>query len=215
LPGSRGAARVNAKTADGITMTTITPTRARHPLAAIVATLVFLVVAFVVAVLDGVAGVVYTQGQTLKSIDGFEYALPALGWAVPYALWQLLPLAVGVLLSFWLILPIRPQQRVGGVVVRALAALLLGLVIAAAVFTVRLLASDLPVQPSQTDPDDNRYYILVLGSLANSVWQLFSDTLGLVVATGLALWGWLHTRPVYGPLRHSSEETAPPAVVEV
>jgi hypothetical protein len=192
-------------------MTTTTPSRGRHPVAAGVATLVFLVVAFVLAVLDGVAGVVYTQGQTLKSLDGFDYALPALGRAVPYALWQLVPMAVGLLLSFWLILPIRPQQRVGGAVVRALVALLVGLLIAALIAAARLLASDLPVQPSQTDPADNRYYILVLGSLANSVWQLFSGTFGLVVATGLALWGWLHTRPVYGPLRHGPDETAPVA----
>jgi len=190
-------------------MTTSAPSRTRHPMAAAVAALVFFVVAFVVSVVDGVAGVVYTQGQTLKSIDGFDYALPALGWAAPYALWQLVPMAAGVLLSFWLILPIRSGQGVGGVVLRTLGAVLLGLLFATAVAAVRLLSADLPVEPSQTDPADNRYYILVLGSLANTAWQLFAASFGLVVATGLALWGWLHTRPVYGPLRHGSEEHAP------
>lgn len=204
-------------------MTTTTSTRTRHPAAVGVATLVYLVVAFVIAVLDGVAGVVYMQGQTLKSIDGFEYALPALGQAAPYALGQLVPMAAGVFLSFWLILPIRPQQRVGAVVLRALVAVLVGLLVATAIAAARLLASDLPVAPSPTDPADNRYYILVLGTLANSVWQLFSASFGLVVATGLALWGWLHTRPAYGALRHPPEEstarasapaTAPAAAVD-
>jgi len=194
-------------------MTTITPTRKRHPGVAIIATLIFLVVAFVIAVADGVAGVVYTQGQTLKSLDGFEYALPALGSAIPFALWQLVPMAVGVFASFWLILPIRRQNRVGGVVVRGLVAVLVGLLIAAVVTTVRLLALDLPVQPSQTDPTDNRYYVLVIGSLANAMWQLFSSSVGLVIAAALAMWGWLVTRPTYGPLRHGSEETAPTAVI--
>ena len=194
-------------------MTTITPTRRRHPGTAIIATLVFLVVAFVIAVADGVAGVVYTQGQTLKSIDGFEYALPALGSAMPYALWQLVPMAVGVFASFWLILPIRRHQGVGGVVLRGLVAVLVGVLIATVVAAVRLLASDLPVEPSPTDPDDNRYYLLVIGTLANSAWQLFADTVGLVIAAALAMWGWLVTRPTYGPLRHGSEETAATAVI--
>lgn len=194
-------------------MTTITPTRRRHPGVAIIATLIFLVVAFVIAVADGVAGVVYTQGQTLKSLDGFEYALPALGSAIPFALWQLVPMAVGVFASFWLILPIRRQNRVGGVILRGLIAVLVGLLIADVVTTVRLLGLDLPVQPSQTDPTDNRYYILVIGSLANAMWQLFSSSVGLVIASALAMWGWLVTRPTYGPLRHGSAETAPTAVI--
>jgi hypothetical protein len=196
-------------------MTTIPPTPTRYPVASALSVLVFVLVAFAVSVIDGVAGVVYTQGQTLQSLDGFDYALPALGWAVPYALWQLLPMGFGLLLSFWLILPIRPQQRVGAVVVRALGALVIGLLLAIAVAAVRLLTSDLGIQPSQTDPTDNRYAILVLGSLANTAWQLFAATLGLGVATALALWGWLHTRPVYGPLRHGSETAEPAALAEV
>lgn len=178
------------------------PDTARHPAAAAVATLVFFVVALVVTVLDGVSGVVYTQGQTLKSLDGFEYALPALGAALPFALWQLVPMAVGVFLSFWLVAPIRPGQRVGGVVLRTLVAVLVGLVLAVAVEAVRLTASDLPVNPyTQGGAVDNRYYILVVGGLANDAWRLFAGTFAIVVAAGLALWGWLHTRPTFGPLR--------------
>lgn len=187
-------------------MTSFPSTRSRYPAAAAVAVLMFLVVAFVIAVLDGVVGVVYTQGQTLRSTAGFEYALPALGQALPYALWQLVPMAVGVFVSVWLLLPVRPEQRVGGVVGRALVAVLVGLVVATAIAAARLLATDLPVSPKQGGADDNRYYILVLGTLANSAWQLFSATIGLVVATALALWGWLHTRPTFGPLRHSAAD---------
>ncbi|GAB2449890.1 hypothetical protein HD599_002131 [Conyzicola lurida] len=184
---------------------TITPAPpSRHPGAAAAASLAVLVVAFVLSVLDGVVGVVYTQGQTLESLDGFDYALPALGWAVPYALWQLVPLTAGVFLSFWLILPIRPRHRVGQVVLRAFVALVIGVVVAGIVAAARLLATDLPVNPSS---GDGRYYVLVVGTLAHSAWQVFSDTLGLVVAAGLAMWGWLHTRPAYGPLRRSADET--------
>ncbi|GAB3605840.1 hypothetical protein GCM10027413_12490 [Conyzicola nivalis] len=170
---------------------------------------VFLLVVFVVAVIDGVVGIVYTQGRTLESLAGFEYALPALGAVVPFALWQVVPLAVGVFLSFWLVLPIRPHQRVGGVVLRSIVALLIGLVIAVAVEAVRLTTSDLPVNPTQSGAVDNRYYILVLGGLANDAWQLFASSLGLALAAGLAMWGWLRTRPSYGPLRHGGPQTEP------
>ena len=198
-------------------MPNLVPTRSRHAGAAAVAAATLLIVAFVISVIDGVVGVVYTQGQTLKSLDGFDYAMPALGVAVPYALWQLVPLAAGVFLSFWLILPIRPRQRVGGVVLRAIVAVLVGLVIAVAVEAVRLTASDLPVNPyTQTGVVDNRYYILVVGGLAHDAWQLFAGTFGLVMAAGLAMWGWLHTRPAFGPLRHGSEPTeAAPATESV
>jgi hypothetical protein len=111
-------------------------------------------------------------------------------------------MAVGVFLSFWLILPIRPTQRVGGVVLRTLVAVLIGLVISIVIEAVRLTTSELPVNPyTQSGAMDNRYYILVLGGLAHDAWQLFAGGFAIVVAAGLALWGWLHTRPTFGPLR--------------
>jgi hypothetical protein len=184
--------------------------RSRHPGAAAVASAALLLVAFLLAAADGVIGVVYTQGRTLESLDGFEYALPALGAIVPFALWQTVPLAAGVFLSFWLVLPVRPQQRLVGVLLRSVVALLIGLALATAVEAVRLTASDLPVNPlTQSGAVDNRYYIFVLGGLAHDAWQLFVGTLGLVLASGLAVWGWLRTRPVYGPLRHGAAQTEP------
>jgi hypothetical protein len=190
-------------------MTILPHVRTRHPGAAAVSSGVLLLALFAIAVADGVIGVVYTQGRTLESLDGFEYALPALGAVLPFALWQTVPLAAGVFLSFWLVLPVRPQQRLGGVLLRSAVALLVGLALAIALEAVRLTASDLPVNPTQGGAVDNRYYILVLGGLAHDAWQLFAGSLGLVLAAGLAMWGWLRTRPVYGPLRHGTAQTEP------
>jgi len=196
-------------------MTTIGTTRTRYPGASAVAAAAFLLVAFVVSALDGVVGVVYTQGQTLESLAGFDYFLPALGFAVPFALSQLVPMAVGVFVSFWLVLPIRPEQGVGAVVLRALAALLLGLVISIGVEAVRLTTSDLPVNPyTQGGAVDNRYYILVVGGLAHDAWQLFSSTYAVVISAGLALWGWLHTREGLGGHRHGADGAGDSALSE-
>ncbi|WP_411700543.1 hypothetical protein [Conyzicola sp.] len=188
-------------------MTILPHARSHYAAAAAVTAAILALVAFVVAAADGVIGLVYTQGRTLESLDGFEYALPALGVTVPYVLWHVIPLAAGVFLSFWWVLPIRPQQRVGGVVLRSIVALVIGLAIAIAIEAVRLTTSDLPVNPTQGGAVDNRYYILVLGGLANDAWNLFAGSFGLVVAAGLAMWGWLRTRPVYGPLRHGTTQT--------
>lgn len=172
--------------ADGVAV------RRRHPGAAAAASAALLVASLVLAIAGGVVGVVYTQGQTLGSLDGFDYALPALGFAVPYSLGRLVPLAVGVFLSFWLLLPLRPEQRLGGAIARIVAAALIGLLLAVAIDAVRMLAIDAPVAPAD---GDNRYYILILGTLAHNAWTLFADTVGLVLAAGLAMWGGLRPRP--------------------
>jgi hypothetical protein len=166
----------------------------RHPKAAALGALSFLIVALFVTIASDVVGVVYTQGQTVESLAGFEYALPALGAAVPYELWRLIPMAAGVFLSFWLILPPQSGQRVAGVVARSLVAVAVGLVFAMAIAAVRLVSSDLPVSPNAGGPTDNRYYLLVFGGLTNDAWQLFTQTFALVVAVGLAMWGARLTR---------------------
>ena len=167
----------------------------------------FLVVALIVAVATDVVGVVYTQGQTLESVDGFEYTAPALGQALPYELWRLAPMAAGVFVSFWLTLPVRARHGVGTVIARSLVAVLVGLAVAVAVEAVRVVSGDLPVRPTLDDGTvDNRYYMVVLGGLTDYAWRLFADTFALVVAVGLAAWGTLRTRgtveeadPVPGP----------------
>jgi hypothetical protein len=176
-------------------MTEVIPDRARHPRAAALAALAFGFVAFVVSVAEGVIGVVYTQGSTLESLDGFDYAGPAFQSIVPYAAGRILPMAVGVYLSFWLAAPLRPLQAVSHVIVRTLVALAIGLAISIGFEAVRLLTSDSPVNPfTQGGQTDNRYYILVAGGLAHDAWRLFVDTFAIVVAVGLATWGWMRPR---------------------
>jgi hypothetical protein len=176
-------------------MTTISPDRSRHPREAAMAALAFALVAFVVKTADGVIGVVYMQGVTLRSLDGLDYASPAFGVLAPFALWQVLPMAVGVFLSFWLLLPLRPAQRTREAILRSLGAVAIGLALAVLVAAIRLLTTDLPVNPmTQGGATDNRYYLFVAGGLANDTWQLFVDAFAMVVAVGLALWGWMRVR---------------------
>ena len=167
----------------------------RHPQVAAVVAGAFFVIATVVGVASGVIGVVYTQGLTLRSLDGFEYALPAFGQALPHTLGMMLPLAIGLFLSFWLIAPLRARTGLGGAIGRSLIALLVGLALAVLVQAFLVLEQNqLALNPGGAEQPDDRLYLLIGGGLAHTAWTLFADTLGLALAAGLAGWGWLRTR---------------------
>lgn len=167
----------------------------RHPAAAAIAAGVVLVVFVVISVIDGVEGVVYTQGRTMQSLDGFEYAAVALPATIEYVLRRAVPLAIGVFLSFWLIAPVRPELRLVSVVLRSLVAAVVGAVLVAGTTLVRLIADN----QSSLDPGpgvavDDRVYLLIAGSTAHETWSVFVDTFPLVIAVGLATWAALGRR---------------------
>ena len=172
----------------------------RHPEAAAIAAVSFLVVAVVVGVASGVIGVVYMQGQTLQSLDGFEYALPAFGQALPRILGMMLPVAVALFLSFWLIAPLRPELGLGAAIGRTLLALLIGLVLAVIIQAVMVIADNqLSLNPGPGQEVDDRIYLLIGGGLLNTTWTLFADTIGLALAAGLGAWGWLRRAAPVAP----------------
>lgn len=114
---------------------------------------------------------------------------------VPLALWRLVPLALGAFLSFWLIAPLRPELRVGGVIGRSFVAVLIALVLVVIVTLIRLIADNQSsLNPSAGDPVDTRLYLLIGGTVVHDAWVTLSTTFLLVVATGLGAWGWMRDR---------------------
>lgn len=166
--------------------------RRRYPAVAAVAALSFFIVATVLGVAGGVVAVVYMQGQTLESLDGFDYALPALGQALPNTVTYTLPLAVGLFVSFWGIAPLRPGIGLAGAVGRTLVAMLVGLIIATVVYAAIIIGNNQSaLNPPPGQEIDNRYILLVVAGIAQNAWTTFADTLGLALAAGLGAWGWL------------------------
>ncbi|TBN56230.1 hypothetical protein EYE40_01805 [Glaciihabitans arcticus] len=170
-------------------------TAKRHPLPAAIAAGVFLVLATLVGVTSGVIGVVYMQGVTMQSLDGFEYALPAFGQALPHTLGLMVPVAIGLFLSLWLIAPLRFGMGLGAAIGRTFLALVVGLILSVLVQAFLVLGQNqLALNPGGGEQPDDRLYLLIGGGLLNTAWTLFADTLGLALAAGLGAWGWLRTR---------------------
>jgi hypothetical protein len=173
------------------------PRPRRHPAAAAIAAGVVFIVFVVVRVIDGVEGVVYTQGVTMQSLDGFEYAGVALPATIEYVLWRAVPFALGVFLSFWLIAPVRPGLRLVSTVLRSLVAVVIGVVLLALTTVARSIADNqLALNPGPGAAVDDRVYLLIAGSTSHEAWTVFTDAFPLVIAVGLAMWAALGRREV-------------------
>lgn len=165
------------------------PPRRRFPAQAATAAAVLLVVYVALSVVDGVEGVVYTQGVTMQSLDGFEYAGVAVGPTIEYALERGLPLALGVFLSFWVIAPLRPGLLIRSAVLRSVVAALVGVLLVAVTTLVRsVLDNQLGLNPGQGADVDERLYLLIAGGTAHEAWTVFADGVALVIAVGLGTW---------------------------
>lgn len=178
-------------------MTTVDPQPrpARHPAVAAVAAGIILVVGVVVFVLTNIEGVVYVQAQTIRSIEALDYAGPVFGVTLPLALWRLVPLSVGALLSFWLIAPLRPELRVGGVIGRSFIAVLVAIVLVTIVTVIRLIAdNESSLNPPVGTSVDARVYLLIGGTVLHDAWTTLTTSFLLIVATGLGAWGWMRDR---------------------
>lgn len=170
----------------------VRPPARRHVGASAIAAGVVLAVFLVVAVLNGVEGVVYTQGRTMQSLDGFDYAAVALPVTVEYSLWRAVPLAIGVFLSFWLIAPVRPGIRLVTAVLRSLVAAVVGVVLVAATALARSIADNqLALDPGPGAAADDRVYVLIAASTVHETWMVFVDSFPLVIAVGLVTWAAL------------------------
>jgi len=134
------------------------------------------------------------SGSVFSSLNGYN---PLVGMFQQFTL-SVLPIAIGVFLAFWLVVPLAPSLRIGRVILRSVvaAAIASALSLVFAIFLAiggavtsagPLFGNSFPA------PDGMPLFYSIVGNV-QSVFSTFLSSTPLVVLAGVLVWLWLAKR---------------------